>query len=118
MSDIGQLEIATQHKVIKLFVDTLGYNYLGDWLARENNSNVEEKYLKEFLAKQGYDTKLINKAISEFTKEVTSQAKSLYDKNKEVYNLQVENLKLATSMLSNNSGEKPSVIAARAIFSL
>ena len=98
MSDIGQLEIATQRKVIKLFVDTLGYNYLGDWRDRENNSNVEEKYLKEFLAKQGYDTKLINKAISEFTKEVTSQAKSLYDKNKEVYNLLRYGLKIKTSV--------------------
>ncbi len=102
VSDIGQLEIATQDKVIKLFVDTLGYNYLGDWRDRENNSNVEEIYLKEFLAKQGYDSELINRAINEFTKGVTNQAKSLYDKNKEVYNLLRYGLKIKTSVSEIN----------------
>ncbi len=98
MSDIGQPEMVTQVKVVKLFVDTLGYNYLGDWRDRENNSNVEEKYLKEYLAKQGYDSELIEKAINEFAKKVTGQAKSLYDKNKEIYNLLRYGLKIKTSV--------------------
>ena len=41
MSAIGQPERVTQNRVIKLFREVLGYDYLGDWSER-SNSNVEE----------------------------------------------------------------------------
>ena len=44
MSAIGQPERVTQNRVIKLFREVLGYDYLGDWSER-SNSNVEEALL-------------------------------------------------------------------------
>ena len=38
--NVGQPEITTQGRVIKLFVEKIGYTYLGNWIDREN-SNVE-----------------------------------------------------------------------------
>jgi len=44
VSAIGQPERVTQNRVIKLFREVLGYDYLGDWSER-SNSNVEEALL-------------------------------------------------------------------------
>jgi hypothetical protein len=33
MSTVGQIEKKTQERVVKLFCDTLGYDYLGNWIA-------------------------------------------------------------------------------------
>ena len=53
MSAIGQPERATQNRVISLFRDELGYAYLGDWMDRTGNSNVEEIHLSRYLARAG-----------------------------------------------------------------
>ena len=81
-------EIVTQKRIIKMFKDPnlLGYEYLGDWKDRENNSNVEIEYLEKFL-KDKYDSELIKKAIKEIEKITTNQTKTLYQINKEVYSL-------------------------------
>lgn len=84
---VNQRERETQNRVVKFFQEALGYDYLGNWEKRENSSNIEEEYLTNFLKKQGYKDKIINKAISELKKIATNQQKSLYDKNKEIYNL-------------------------------
>jgi hypothetical protein len=34
MSTVGQIEKKTQRRIVKLFRDTLGYDYLGDWTDR------------------------------------------------------------------------------------
>ena len=36
---IGQIEKRTQQRVVKLFRDQLGHDYLGDWTEREGNPN-------------------------------------------------------------------------------
>ncbi len=41
MSPIGDREKETQRRVIALFQDCLGYEYLGDWRDRAGNSNIE-----------------------------------------------------------------------------
>ena len=41
MSTVGQIERMTQARVVKLFRDTLGYDYLGDWEEREGNACIE-----------------------------------------------------------------------------
>lgn len=87
MSEIGQKERATQKRVIALFTKELGYRYLGNWEDRENNSNIEEKILRGFLAMKGYNQNLISKALYEFSKVAGDQSKSLYDVNKEVYTM-------------------------------
>lgn len=56
---IGQREKATQKRVIKLFVQELGYTYLGDFTEREN-SNIETELLTKFLSRKGYSPVLIS----------------------------------------------------------
>lgn len=85
-SKVGQLERITQNRVVDLFQDVLGYRYLGNWEDREDNSNIEEEILTEFL-KKTYSDNLINKAFYELNKTANDQSKSLYDVNKEVYTL-------------------------------
>jgi len=87
MSSIGQTEKKTQNRIVQLFQDTLGYGYLGNWASREGNRNVEASLLHAFLVKQGYDEALISRAIHLFDKAVGDQSKSLYDRNKAVYEM-------------------------------
>ncbi len=46
MSTVGQIEKKTQARVVRLFRDTLGYDYLGNWADREDNANIESKLLR------------------------------------------------------------------------
>lgn len=85
MAQVGQLERPTQNRVVKLFTDRLGYDYLGDWQDRENNSHIEETNLRDYLREQEIDETLITRAISKLSNEAGDQSKSLYDVNKEVY---------------------------------
>jgi type I restriction enzyme R subunit len=87
MSTVGQIERATQDRVVKLLHDQLGYAYLGDWEERLDNSNIEEKYLRPFLERQGYSDTLIGRALRELNKVAGDQSKSLYGINKAVYGL-------------------------------
>ena len=64
MTIVGQIERATQQRVVKLFREQLGYAYLGDWTDREDNRNIEEALLRTFLRDtQGYDEALIARAL-------------------------------------------------------
>jgi len=87
MTTVGQIERITQNRVVELFQDQLGYRYLGNWKKRENNSNIEENILRQYLLKKDYSKTLIDKAIYELTRAATNQSKSLHDINKEVYAL-------------------------------
>ncbi len=87
MSSVGQSEIVTQNRVVKLFRETLKYDYLGNRKDREDNRNIIETDLQAFLLEQGHDPAIIAKALFELNKAVGDQTKSLYDLNKEVYGL-------------------------------
>ncbi|MCD4743830.1 MAG: type I restriction endonuclease subunit R [Desulfobacteraceae bacterium] len=88
MSKIGQLERVTQNRVVELFQKKLNYRYLGNWEDREDNSNIEEEILRDYLKnKKKYSDNLIVKALYEFNKTVGDQSKSLYDVNKAVYSM-------------------------------
>jgi len=88
MSTVGQIEKRTQQRVVKLFCDTLGYDYLGDWTDREGNRNIETDLLHAFLKdKQGYDEGLITRALHVLDKAAGDTSKSLYDRNRAVYDL-------------------------------
>ncbi len=50
MSAVGQIEKKTQQRVVKLFRETLGYGYLGNWEEREGNRNIESDLLRSWLA--------------------------------------------------------------------
>lgn len=88
MSKVGEIERATQHRIVKLFQEPeLGYRYLGDWEEREGNSNIEEEILSDFLLKQGYSGAQTSKAIHELQSVATNFNDSLYTTNKNVYEL-------------------------------
>jgi len=88
MSTVGQRERRTQQRVVTLFREQLGYDYLGDWTDREGNRNIEEEYLRTFLRdKQGCDEALISRALYLLDKTAGDTSKSLYDRNKAVYEL-------------------------------
>lgn len=88
MSTVGQIEKKTQQRVVKLFCDTLKYDYLGDWTEREGNRNIEEALLRKFLSEeQGYDDALITRAIHLLDKAAGDTSKSIYDRNRAVYEL-------------------------------
>ena len=84
---VGEKERITQNRVVQLFQQQLQYRYLGNWQDREDNSNIEEGILSQYLTQQGYSSTLINKALYELKKTATDQTKSLYDINQEVYGL-------------------------------
>ena len=87
MSKVGAPEKVTQKRIIKLFEEELGYVYLGDWQDRENNSNIEEEYLKDYLDKAGYTSQQISKALDRLSAEASHPNRSLYDNNQAVYSL-------------------------------
>lgn len=87
MTDIGKPERVTQNRVIAIFREELGYDYLGDWTDRPNNSNVEEKLLTAYLAKCGYSAVQISRTLDRLRSEVVNPNRSLYDNNKAVYSL-------------------------------
>ena len=93
MSRVGEIERRTQQRVIRLFQNSLGYDYLGDWTERagedgKGNANIEEAYLRPFLKDiKKYDETLITKAIFELKRVAGDQNRTLYDINKDVYSL-------------------------------
>ncbi len=87
MSKVGQIERATQNRIVALFRDTLGYKYLGNFEDRPQNSNIETNLLAAFLKEQGVKKTLIDKILFEVGRVAGDQSKSLYEVNKEVYAL-------------------------------
>ena len=88
MSTIGQIERVTQNRIVKLFCEQLGYQYLGNWEDRFNNSNIEETLLRKYLfIKAGYPGDLVERAIYRLQKEAQNYDRNLYNNNKEVYKL-------------------------------
>jgi type I restriction enzyme R subunit len=87
MPDVGQIERKTQERLVEFFSKKLGYEYLGNWETRENNSNIEEELLIKFLKRQKYSDILINKALHELKRDALNQSKGLYDLNKDTYSI-------------------------------
>lgn len=87
MSRISQTERETQVRVVKLLEQELGYNYLGNWQDREDNSNIEVDLLGQWLHRQGHSRDIINKVLTPLKNTANDQSKSLYDANKDFYSL-------------------------------
>lgn len=101
MSEIGSIERITQNRVVKLFKNELDYDYLGNWEERENNSNIEEKYLTKYLNRKGYSSTQINKVIQELKAVATNFNDSLYTTNKNVYQKLRYGVKIKVSASEN-----------------
>lgn len=88
MSVVGQIERKTQDRVVELFGDQLGYEYVGSWEHREDNSHVEVELLTQNLLERGYDSVLADKAVAELKKAASlGGGRTLYEANREVYDL-------------------------------
>ncbi len=88
MSKVGQLERATQNRIVKLFSDQLGYTYLGNWIDRSGNSNVEKGLLADWLSRQGTSDGLIKRVFRELEHAAAlGEGRHLYEANKDVYRL-------------------------------
>ena len=87
MHDIGKPERATQNRVVNLFVDELGYQYVGDWTDRPGNSNVEAGLLTAWLLDRGVVPAQISAALYKLHTEATNHSRGLYGNNQAVYSL-------------------------------
>jgi type I restriction enzyme R subunit len=88
VTDVGQLERKAQDRVVGLFADHLGYELLGNFKDRPDNSNIEEGLLAGNLRRRGYDDTLIEKAIRELQRAAaTGGGRDLYEASKDVYGL-------------------------------
>ena len=81
---VGQREKSTQNRVIKLFVQELGYTYLGDFTDRIN-SNIETDLLTKFLTRKGYSPLIISRSLKELQDAAGNQSLNLYDLNEQTY---------------------------------
>ncbi len=85
---VGETEIRTQERVITFFQKTLGYSYLGNWHARQSNSNVEKDLLTDWLRSRQCDDEIITKVLYELDKaSALGSNRSLIDANRDVYEL-------------------------------
>ena len=88
MNTVGQQEYLTQRRVIAFFVSALGYNGLGDWKNRPNNSNIDAEFLTDWLESQGYTDQIIERTLFEVRKAAAlGGSRTLYGANHEVYGL-------------------------------
>jgi type I restriction enzyme R subunit len=88
MSDVGQIERKAQDRVVSLLRESLGYEYLGNWEARADNSNVELDLLMQNLRARGYEDNLIGKATDRLKSDASlGGGRDLYEANRDVYNL-------------------------------
>src|SRR5207249_9271315 len=101
MSSPGQLERKTQARVVTLFRQSLGYRYLGNWIDREGNRNIESELLSSFLRKSLYGDAIIERAIRAIEKAAGDTSKSIYDRNKDVYELLRYGAKVKTDVGEN-----------------
>lgn len=88
MGDVGQVERATQNRIVKLFREQLGYRYLGNWIDRPDNSNIEKDILGDWLRGRGVSDVLITRVFRELQNAAAlGDGRHLYDANKDVYRL-------------------------------
>ena len=98
MNTVGQIERKTQDRVVRLFQHTLGYDYLGNWIDRPGNTNIEEPLLRAFLKKAKHSDELINRTLFVLNREAGDASKSLYDRNRAVYELLRYGVKVKTGV--------------------
>lgn len=85
MPSVGQVQRNTQARIVALLRDRLAYTYLGDWIDRPRNSNIETERLSAWLAGRCVEPALAGRAIYELQKVAGDTSRSRYDRNRKVY---------------------------------
>ena len=101
MKTVGQIEKQTQARVVALLRDRLHYTYLGNWIDRAGNTNIEPERLTAWLSSQGVAPALASRAIFELQKVAGDTSQTLYDRNREVYRLLRYGVKLKPEVGEN-----------------
>lgn len=102
MIAVGQKERITQNRVVALFRQTLGYDYLGCWQDRYSNRSIEAAYLRPFLRKQGWSESVVDAAIVAFDRAANAAGRSLYDRNRAAYALLRYGVNVSRGVGENN----------------
>lgn len=102
MSTVGQIEKRTQARIVALFQKRLGYDYLGNQIDGDNR-NIDTKLLTAWLSKQGVDDTLVKRALHELNRVSSDTSKSIYDRNREVYELLRYGVKVLPAMGENKA---------------
>jgi len=100
--NVGQIERATQNRIVALFCDRLKYEYLGNWEDRPDNSNIEEGEVKKYLSSRGYSATLITRALDQLRNAANNYTESLYTNNQNVYKLLRYGAKVVEHVGENN----------------
>ena len=101
MTIVGQIEKKTQARLAALLRHRLQYDYLGNWIDRADNRNIEPNLLRDWLAKRGTTDALIGRALHELQKVAGDTSKGLYDRNAGVYRLLRYGVKLKPEIGEN-----------------
>lgn len=87
MSPVGEVERRTQNRVVKLFCNSLGYEYAGNRSDVENR-NIDEEFLSKSLRSRGYEDAITRRAVAALVSAASiPDGKNLYDSNQKVYDL-------------------------------
>jgi type I restriction enzyme R subunit len=100
--NVGQIERATQNRIVGLFRDRLKYEYLGNWEDRLDNSNIEEGEVRKYLSGRGYSATLITRALNQLRNAANNYSERLYTNNQNVYKLMRYGAKVVEHMGENN----------------
>ncbi len=95
--EVGDPERKAQNRIVRLYQEQMGYDYLGNWQYRADNANIEVKYLELSLKERGYDAVQISRAVHELRKAAAiGGGRDLYEANKDVYELLRYGVKIQT----------------------
>jgi len=84
---VGQIERATQNRIVALFRERLKYEYLGNWEDRLDNSNIEEGEVRKYLSSRGYNDTLIARALDKLRTTANNYTENLFTNNQNMYKL-------------------------------
>ena len=100
MTTVGQIEKRTQARIVTLFRERLGYDYLGNQIDGDSR-NIDTKLLTTWLNKQNVSDTLVGRALHELNRVASDTSKSIYDRNHEVYELLRYGVKVLPAMGEN-----------------
>lgn len=101
MSKVGQIERATQNRLVKLLQENLGYEYLGNWEKQFNSNLIEDEYLA-FQESKGVNAELANKSFKELEKIASNGAVKLHQNNRDFYEKLRYGVKIAPELGEQN----------------
>lgn len=97
MTDKLRSERETQNRVIRLF-QSLGYDYLGNWEKRPQNSAVEFAQLEAFLRRSGVTSAQIAAVETKISQALAVLHQSLYEANRSIYTLLRYGVQVSTAV--------------------